>query len=108
VKTPENILPFNEMLSVANRVANAKEREKRCSPEQLQQRNLAMGYFLARLFESMPTISRNSVVKLVGAKEVNNIRLGSKDLSKSENAKVNYDIKDVFEYVTKIKSTELF
>jgi hypothetical protein len=84
------------------------EREERCSPEQLQRRNMAMGYFLTRLFESMPTISRNSLVKLVGAREVENVRLGSKDLLKNENAKIKYDMKEVFEYVTKIKATDLF
>jgi hypothetical protein len=108
VETSKNTLSFSEMLSVANRVAMAREREEMCSAEQLQRRNMAMGYFLSKLFETMPTISRNNVMKLVGVKEINNIKIGSKDLSKKENAKVNYDLKEVFEYVTKIKTTDLF
>lgn len=96
------------MLSVAQRVNDAREMEEGSSSEQLRQRNLAMRYFLARLFEAMPTISRNSVVKLVGAKEIGNIALGDKDLSKRENAKVNYNLKTVFEHVTKIEANTLF
>jgi hypothetical protein len=96
------------MLSVGNRVAKAREREESCSIEQLQRRNMAMGYFLSRLFETLPTISRNSVIKLVGPKEIGNINIGQKDLSKHENAKVNYKLKEVFEHVTKINANDLF
>ncbi|MDR1022950.1 MAG: hypothetical protein LBL94_06755 [Prevotellaceae bacterium] len=109
--TPKNTLSalsLAEMLSVAQRVALAREREEGCSPEQLQRRNMAMGYFLIKLFEAIPTISKNSVVKLVGAKGISHITLGDKDMSKRENAKISYDMKKVFEYVTKIKTTELF
>jgi hypothetical protein len=96
------------MQLAAKRVRAAEQREERCSDEQLRQRNMAMGYFLAKLFETMPTISKNNVMKLVGTKELRNIALGDKNTSKRENAKVNYDLKQVFEYVTKIKAAELF
>jgi hypothetical protein len=101
-------LSYREMLTVEQKVARARAREESCSGERLRERNMAMGWFLARLFETMPTISKNQLARLVGAKEIASISLGEKDLTKRENAKISYDIKKVFEHVTKIKTTELF
>jgi hypothetical protein len=101
-------LSYNEIMSIARRVERIKMNVESSTVEQLQQRSMAMGYFLFKLFEAMPTISKNSVVKMVGAKGIQGIKLGDKDTAKRENAKINYDIKKVFEHVTHIKPTELW
>jgi hypothetical protein len=104
----ENSLTYKDMLTIGNKVERARKRIQDMPHESLASETMAWRWFWLQWLNSGDTISKNEAKKLIGEKQLSQIKIGYKELGKRENAKIRYSKAEVLELATGIKVSELF